>query len=377
MKKLLTLLFIGLLAGCSNNTSDLPYADYLNKSNPEVIFDLNGRGEITIQLFPEIAPNTVNNFLELAQDGFYDNTMFYQIYDEVVLGGDTNGDGTGRADNAIPGEFASNYVENDLSHVRGIVSMLRTYTYDSASSQFFIVHKDRTDLDGNYAAFGGIVDGFDTLDKIATAEKNDANFPVEEIYIKSVTIELNDYVMKDTEYTEPLSTDFFLPGEYRNEDNPQVMITFANEQTITLELFAEEAPHTVDNFLALIEEGFYDGLTMHRIIEGFMIQGGDPNGNGTGGSDEDIKGEFKANGVNNEISHVRGVLSMARSNDPNSASSQFFIVHKDSTFLDGEYAAFGAIVTGFETLDYIASVEVDGTDKPVEDIVITSIERIR
>lgn len=131
--------------------------------------------------------------------------------------------------------------------------------------------------------------------------------------------------------------------------------------TIALELDADTAPISVTNFMALAEDGFYDGLTFHRIIDGFMIQGGDPLGNGTGGSDTNIKGEFAKNGIDNSISHKRGVISMARSGDPDSASSQFFIVHEDSTFLDGEYAAFGHVTEGMDIVDQICK------DTPVQD----------
>lgn len=124
---------------------------------------------------------------------------------------------------------------------------------------------------------------------------------------------------------------------------------------INLELDRDIAPITVDNFVKLSKEGFYDNLTFHRIIDGFMIQGGDPNKNGTGGSNKTIKGEFKNNGVNNKISHTRGVISMARSSDNNSASSQFFIMQKDNTYLDGEYAAFGKVTSGIEIVDKIVN----------------------
>jgi len=124
---------------------------------------------------------------------------------------------------------------------------------------------------------------------------------------------------------------------------------------IKVELDPTYAPITVDNFLTLAESGFYDGLTFHRIIEGFMIQGGDPRGNGTGGSDVNIKGEFSNNGVNNPLSHKRGVISMARSGDPNSASSQFFIMHEDNAGLDGSYAAFGNVTEGMDIVDKIAT----------------------
>ena len=131
--------------------------------------------------------------------------------------------------------------------------------------------------------------------------------------------------------------------------------------TITLELDGDTAPVTVENFCRLAGDGFYDGLTFHRVISGFMIQGGDPAGNGTGGSDKTIKGEFSDNGVKNDISHLRGTVSMARSDDPDSASSQFFIVHQDSTFLDGSYAAFGHVTSGMEIVDQICE------NTPVQD----------
>ena len=138
-------------------------------------------------------------------------------------------------------------------------------------------------------------------------------------------------------------------------------IVVKNYGTIALELNADVAPITVENFANLVNEGFYNGLTFHRIISGFMIQGGDPLGNGTGGSSKTIKGEFASNGVKNSISHVRGTISMARSSMPNSASSQFFIVHQDSTFLDGQYAAFGTVTSGMEVVDKICA------DTAVED----------
>ena len=132
-------------------------------------------------------------------------------------------------------------------------------------------------------------------------------------------------------------------------------IVVKNYRTIALELDADVAPITVENFAKLVNAGFYNGLTFHRIISGFMIQGGDPLGNGTGGSSKTIKGEFASNGVKNSISHVRGTISMARSSMPNSASSQFFIVHKDSTFLDGQYAAFGTVTSGMDVVDKICA----------------------
>lgn len=147
---------------------------------------------------------------------------------------------------------------------------------------------------------------------------------------------------------------------------------------ISLELDADTAPITVTNFVKLAQEGFYDGLTFHRIMEGFMIQGGDPNANGTGGSQETIKGEFESNGVKNEISHERGVISMARSSDPDSASSQFFIMHQDASYLDGEYAAFGHVTDGMDVVDEICAgaepTDNNGTIPKEEQPVMESIE---
>lgn len=145
---------------------------------------------------------------------------------------------------------------------------------------------------------------------------------------------------------------------------------------IDIELDSENAKETVDNFIKLVKEGFYDHLTFHRIIKGFMIQGGDPLGNGTGGSNKTIKGEFKANGVNNNLSHKRGVISMARANDYNSASSQFFICHQDCPYLDGLYASFGKVINGMDTVDMIASVKTNRFDYPLTKVIIEKMEII-
>ncbi len=162
------------------------------------------------------------------------------------------------------------------------------------------------------------------------------------------------------------------PGSLRH-----VEITVRDYGTIKLELDASAAPITVANFVKLAQEGFYDGLTFHRIMDGFMIQGGDPEGNGTGGASEKIQGEFQKNGVNNPISHVKGVISMARAQDPNSASSQFFITVADATFLDGSYAAFGRVTEGMELAEQIARdarpIDNNGTIPAAQQPVIESI----
>ena len=144
----------------------------------------------------------------------------------------------------------------------------------------------------------------------------------------------------------------------------KAIIEMENGKTMTLELYPDKAPITVKNFVDLAEKGFYDGLIFHRVIEGFMIQGGDPDGTGCGGPGYSIKGEFSSNGVKNDLKHTRGVISMARSMAPDSAGSQFFIMHEDAPHLDGQYAAFGKMTDGFDTLDEIATTDTDRSDRP-------------
>ena len=150
--------------------------------------------------------------------------------------------------------------------------------------------------------------------------------------------------------------------------NPIVTFEMQNGKTFKAELYPEKAPNTVNNFLSLVNQGYYDGLIFHRVIAGFMIQGGDPNGTGTGGPGYHIKGEFSGNGfTQNDVKHLRGVLSMARAQHPDSAGSQFFVMHEDADYLDGQYAAFGAVIEGIEVVDEIANTKTDWYDKPYEE----------
>ena len=155
--------------------------------------------------------------------------------------------------------------------------------------------------------------------------------------------------------------------------NPTALITMEDGRTMTAQLFPEKAPNTVNNFIALANQGFYDGLIFHRVIRGFMIQGGCPEGRGTGGPKYSIKGEFAQNGFKNNLKHSRGVISMARAMDPNSAGSQFFIMHQDAPHLDGAYAAFGAVTNGMDVVDELADQYTDYSDRPYEKQVIQSI----
>ena len=155
--------------------------------------------------------------------------------------------------------------------------------------------------------------------------------------------------------------------------NPIATIEMENGGKIVMELFPDVAPQSVRNFVTLAQSGFYDGLIFHRVISGFMIQGGCPDGTGMGGPGYCIKGEFKLNGVDNNVSHKRGVVSMARAQSPNSGGSQFFIMHADGEFLDGQYAAFGQVIEGMDVVDAIAAVKTDGADRPKEEQKIKSI----
>ncbi len=156
-------------------------------------------------------------------------------------------------------------------------------------------------------------------------------------------------------------------------NNPIVTFEMKDGDKFYVELYPEVAPNTVNNFISLINKGFYNGLCFHRVIEGFMIQGGDPKGNGTGGPGYTIRGEFTKNGFKNNLKHKRGVISMARSMMPNSAGSQFFIMHADAPHLDGQYAAFGQVIDGMDVIDKIAEVNVDYNDKPLRDQIIKSV----
>ena len=157
------------------------------------------------------------------------------------------------------------------------------------------------------------------------------------------------------------------------DQNPIVTFTMENGDTMKAELYPEVAPNTVNNFMSLVKKGFYDGLIFHRIISGFMIQGGDPDGTGMGGPGYSIKGEFSYNGVDNNLKHSRGVLSMARAQHPDSAGSQFFIMHANAPHLDGQYAAFGKLIEGEDVLDSIASVDTDWNDRPRKPQVMKTV----
>ncbi len=326
-------------------------------------------GTIKVELDSKTAPITVENFVTLASDGFYDGLTFHRIIDGFMIqGGDPLGNGLGGADKDIIGEFSANGYENNISHKRGVISMARSSAgYNTASSQFFIMHKDETKLDGQYAAFGYVIAGMNVVDAICADSK-----PLDDN--GKIAAEDQPIIEKVRVYKVSESSLNFEPDGAEIPDESKIThyaeIVIKDYGTIKLALDGTTAPITVNNFVNLANSGFYDGLTFHRIIEGFMMQGGDPLGNGYGGADEDIIGEFSANGYKNDISHKRGVISMGReSGGYDTASSQFFIVHKDSTGLDGQYAAFGYVTEGLSVVDAIceSARPIDGNGKIADD----------
>lgn len=204
MKKIYMLLILILLTGCKADTevvedetldlSGLPYYSYISDDNPVVTITVKDYGDLKLQLFPNVAKNTVNNFINYIQQGSYANSTFHRIIEDfMVQGGIVTQNSC-----SIKGEFSSNGVTNSLSHQRGVISMARTNVKDSATSQFFIVHKQSDFLDGNYASFGGLISGFEILDQLATASTNQADAPTKNITIKEITVELNGYIVGQT-----------------------------------------------------------------------------------------------------------------------------------------------------------------------------------
>ena len=385
---LLATLMIFALFSCGTKKGNITFTSSTIGDIKDVVkveMGVKNYGEITLELYHDVAPKTVENFVTLASDGFYNGLTFHRIVSGFMIqGGDPDGNGSGGSDKNIPGEFALNGFENNLSHERGVISMARANDPNSASSQFFICHGDAQTLDGSYAAFGKVVEGMETVDAIASVNTvydsygREKSVPTKDVIIDYVIIlEQYDRDGEDAAEREPMET----KSEAELYKDPiEVEMSVNGHGKITLELYPNLAPETVANFVDLASKGFYDGLTFHRIVSGFMIQGGDPDGNGTGGSDKNIKGEFQMNGHYNPLSHKRGVISMARSTSPDSASSQFFICHDNATSLDGQYAAFGKVIEGLDTVDSVAKVEVEynsyGTEKsvPTEDVIIEYVK---
>ncbi len=350
---------------------------------------VKNHGSIVLLLDATTAPITVENFMTLVNKGFYNGLTFHRILSNFMIqGGDPKADGTGGNTDEkgneinIKGEFSANGVYNDIKHLRGVISMARGgYSNDSASSQFFICNATYPSLDGQYAAFGYVLAGLDVVDSITeegmkytSAAENGAisnknNQPVITSIVEITRAEAEQYI--PTPEPKPEYCSYFTTRSTEGRDVKYVKMTVQDHGDVILLLDATTAPITVANFMKLVNQNFYNGLTFHRIMNDFMIQGGAPKGD----APETITGEFSANGISNDIKHLRGVISMARSNDVNSASSQFFICNTDYTYLDGSYAAFGYVISGLSVIDSITKEGVkhagyngmisDATKQPV------------
>ncbi len=367
------LLLSAIFTGCQQQTEP-PVAD---DTKPIVTFTMQNGDVFKAELYPEIAPEAVNNFIYLANQKFYDGLTFHRIMPEfLAFGGCPKGDGTGGAGYTIRGEVPANGFDNRLMHTEGVLSTVTSYFPNSASSQFIIMDIDVTnpqhELNIYYASFGKIIEGLDKFKNVMAteitedtdAEGNSLGIPVDPPVIESVTVDTHGQ-----EYPEPRKFVFTTEVPDYDQELPVVTIEMADGKTIKAELYPQIAPNTVNNFISLIEQGYYDGLTFHRIMEGFMIQGGCPLGDGSGDPGYSIKEEF------NNLMHTTGVLSMARSAVLDSAGSQFFIMDEDSPHLDGSYTAFGKVIAGIEHVKELAAVPLANVQYglPVEPPVISKI----
>ena len=413
MKKILCLilsiiLLLPVLASCQSEpvefseidfrtVSDMSKVTTTTKKTDYVLIEVKDYGQILVRLFPDVAPKTVKRFKELVAEGFYDGLIFHRVIENFMIqGGDADGDGIGNpSEKNIKGEFNENGFKNNLKHVRGVVSMARATDMDSASTQFFICQEEYAYGNGKYASFGFVVNGMSVVDAIAAVDVSaSSNRPYTDVVINSIKFaEVPDDVLSDVpeaENEKKNNNDTVIENTTNSQfdlsqilsetlvsksetETDYVCLDIESYGKVYLRLFPETAPQTVSNFKKLVSEGFYDGLIFHRVIKDFMIQGGDPDGNGKGGSSEKIYGEFLNNGFNNQLKHTRGVISMARRGDNyNSASSQFFICQRDYAYGDGDYASFGYVISGMDVVDTIANIPTDSLDKPIRDIKISS-----
>lgn len=361
MKRLISLLlcFVMLfsLAACKGDEAGSTPTGYITDAEKQEIVDSLGKvyveisikeyGKLRLELYPDIAPVTVKNFIGLADAGFYNGLIFHRVIEDFMIqGGDPDGNGTGGSDETIYGEFSSNGVANSLKHTRGVISMARSQENNSASSQFFICHKDASHLDGSYAAFGRVTAGMAVVDAVAQATTNSSDKPLKDVVIEYV----------------------------KRVDSPEIASVKAEmkiegyEGVISLELYPDLAPQTVNAFTSLAKSGYYDGLTFRKIMKDTYLQGG------KGDTDKVVFGEFSANGVENTLTHERGVISMARGKDVNSGKDQFFICLAEMKSSDGSRAAFGRVTAGLEILDKVSAVEVDEENNPIEEVKIEYIK---
>lgn len=317
----------------------------------EIVF--KNYGTVSLTLDATVAPITVENFLKLANSGYYNNSYIGRVQQGFVM---QIAEGKGTA--CIKGEFDSNGTENDLSHTKGVISMARNgYFANSASDQFFIMLTDYSGLDGNYASFGWVTSGMNIIEAIAddipdAAYEDDNGFLYESYMpmVQAVRVVGNNGVPSPATATVPPAAEPFSPNisvETEGHTLHTVEMSIKDCGKVTMVLDETVAPITVQNFLKLVESGYYNGLSMIRVQEDFVVQLGD------GAGTDSIKGEFSSNGVENKLKHKKGILSMARTTENDSASDQFFIMLGTSNSLDGDYASFGWVTSGMNILEYI------------------------
>ena len=337
---------------------------------------------VSIDLFELQAPEHVNNFVFLVRAGFYDELTFHEVLPGVrVRAGDPATDGSGGAGYVLPDEPVTADNESALAADSvGVVSMWRDES-GASSSQFVIALSEGSLIEGA-TAFGQVTGGLEQLYAFNPRDPAAIPLPVTGPKIVSVRVTENGVVTEAAqpvsaqESTPPvpdLSLSWDSPPDLALEDEVdyRATITMVGGGTIEIDLFEELAPQHVNNFVFLAREGYYDAVTFHRIIHGFMAQGGDPTGSGSGGPGYTIDAEF------NDTPHVRGVLSMARTADPNSAGSQFFIVYDTAAHLDGQYTAFGEVISGMEVVDaFLERDPLDPTAPPGPQIASITISEI-
>jgi cyclophilin family peptidyl-prolyl cis-trans isomerase len=315
-------------------------------------------GTVSLTLDATVAPITVNNFLTLANSGYYNNSYIGRVQQGFVMQ-----TAEGKGSSCIKGEFDDNGVENGLKHKKGVISMARNgVSMNSASDQFFIMLTDYSGLDGSYASFGWVTAGMNIIEAIAEDipdnaykdDMDDMGFLLESYMpmIEAVRVVGNNGVPSPYKKPVPPAAEAFTPNISVNTEGHTlhtVEMSIKDIGKVTMVLDETVAPITVQNFLKLVNSGYYNGLSVIRVQDGFVAQLGD------GAGAESIKGEFSSNGVENNLKHKKGILSMARSNDKDSASDQFFIMLSASSNLDGSYASFGWVTSGMNIIEYIES----------------------
>ena len=434
-----------------------------------IVIRVENYGDIIVVMRSDIAPITAKNFKDLVSKGFYTDLIFHRVIRGFMIqGGGMYANGAEKKATSIVGEFTANGVENNLTHVKGVISMARTNVMNSATSQFFLMHEVSPHLDNQYAGFGYVLAGLDVVDAIANCEVDNPGSsspaPVEDVVIKEA------FFVKPIEGTGLASTEEYKPCEHTYGDwvddtpatctkagtqkractqcsNTQTKVSpviaheydgsfctmcgdynftadlnteggildtsktgvgesidmesvaeqigaynitdFVKSESVTdfvavkvkgygsivLALRGDVAPTTVENFKKLVSDDFYNDIIIHRVVKDFMIQGGYMTSTGNTKTADKIVGEFELNGHKNNLSHIAGIISMARATTYDSASTQFFIMHADyADQLDGNYAAFGYVLAGLDVVDAIAKCEVDNPyaqiPAPVEDVVI-------